>query len=81
MDISHAIPGVIVYEFLPTREALEYALAGAAVGVGAAIAERYGVSAVVRVAVRGMIQTGSSAAAAYLETGLQMRAATAALRY
>ena len=81
LDVSASVPGIIIYEFLPTNEALEYVAAGAAVGVGAAIAERYGVSAAIKIAVRGAIQAGSRAAAAYLETGLYTRTAAATLTH
>lgn len=77
LDVSAIVPGMIIYEFLPTKQALEFTT----VGIAAAVAERYGVSAAINVAVRGMIQAGARAAAAYATTSIQTRAATAALGY
>jgi hypothetical protein len=75
------VPGLVIYEFLPTREALEYVALGSAVGAGAAAAERYGVSAAIKIAVRGLIQTGARASAAYLENGIKTDVSAAALGY
>lgn len=81
LDISDELPGVIVYEFFPTQEALQYALAGATVGLGVAAAERYGISAAVSVTVRTAIRAGGRVGAAYLQLGLQVRTAMGAMRF
>jgi RHS repeat-associated protein len=81
LDVSKTVPGLVIYEFLPTREALEYVALGSAVGAGAAAAERYGVSAAIKIAVRGLIQTGARASAAYLENGIKTDVSAAALGY
>lgn len=49
---------------MPTEEALELGLAAGVVGMGAAIAEQYGMSAAIKIAVRGAIATGVKAAEA-----------------
>lgn len=73
MDISQAIPGVIIYDFLPTQQALEYAADATAFGagvLGAALAEQYGITAVIKVTVSGMLDQGAAASGVYVQQGI-----------
>ena len=65
LDVSKVFPGVVVYDFLPTKEALETI----AIGAAAYAVLRIGEVAAARIAATGMVQTGARAAGIWLTEG------------